>query len=136
MDKNLDTFKKDMKDNLKKFDLQKNEIAPELNVNGITNAHVVEDFLTYSAARAAIDPSFDSLRKVKDQEFTRDWSTHDLFSTQRSDKETHVIQNLLHQNRGEEIRTFEEHKLAFQGNSEYFNKLIKIRDRKRKNDEN
>ena len=136
MDKNLETFKKEMKDNLEKFDLQKDKIAPELIVNGIDKADVVEDFLTYSAARAAIDPSLDSLRKIKDREFTTNWSTHDLYNKQRSDEETHQIQNLLHQNRGEKIRTFEEHKLAFQGKDEFFNKLLTIRNRKRKNDEN
>ena len=53
----------------------------------------------------------------------------------QSDEENHQILNLLHQNR-EETRTYEEHKLAFQSNDEFFNKLLTIKNRKRKNDEN
>lgn len=87
--------------------------------------------MAYSAARAAIDPSLDSLRKIKDREFTTNWSNHDLYNKQRSDEEHHKILNVLHENRGEETLTFEEHKIAFQGNNKFFNKLLAIRNRKR-----
>ena len=87
--------------------------------------------MAYSAARAAIDPSLDSLRKIKDREFTTNWSNHDLYNKKRSDEEQHKILNVLHENRGEEPRTFEEHKKAFQGNNKFFNKLLTIRKQKR-----
>ena len=87
--------------------------------------------MAYSAARAAIDPSLDSLRKIKDREFTTNWSNHDLYNKKRSDEEQHKILNILHENRGEEPRTFEEHKKAFQGNNKFFNKLLTIRKQKR-----
>ena len=87
--------------------------------------------MAYSAARAAIDPSLDSLRKIKDREFTTNWSNHDLYNKQRSEEEQHKILNVLHENRGEETRTFEEYKIAVKGNNKFFNKLLAIRNKKR-----